>query len=372
MLTVLLFIVVLSSLVFIHEFGHFFTARKLGVGVEEFGFGFPPRLFGVRRRSGVTYSINAIPFGGFVRLKGEQGSADPADQASFANARLSKRAIIIGSGVAMNLLLTVSLFFIGYMVGVPAIVTDTLPGAKIRDQRVVIMGILEPSPAADAGLRRGDVLREIQGQPVTTVSAVQSAVNQSNGETAALVIERDGKRETLSVLPAKLDDSGQEKIGVDLETLGVSTYPFHWAFVNAFRTTFELSGQVVVAFGGLIKDLVIHQQVSPDVAGPVGIAILTGQVARLGVLAVLQFVALLSLSLGVINVLPFPGLDGGRLLFLLIERIRGHALNQRTEAIIHNVGFALLLLLILTISVQDVRRFNVGERIGQAFQSAFR
>lgn len=371
MLTILLFVIVLSSLIFVHEFGHFFTARKLGVGVEEFGFGFPPRLFGLRRRSGVIYSLNAIPFGGFVRLKGEQAAADPTDQTSFVNARLTKRAIIVGSGVVMNLVLTVLLFFIGYQVGVPAVVSDTLPGAKIRDQRVVITGVLEPSPAAAAGLRRGDTVREIQGQPVTTVSAIQSAISQSAGATA-LVIERDGKREAVAVVPAVLDQASQKKIGVDLETLGVSTYPVQWAFVNAFRTTFELSGQVVVAFGGLIRDLVVYQKVSPEVAGPVGIAILTGQVARLGVLAVLQFVALLSLSLGIINLLPFPGLDGGRLFFLLIERIRGHALNQRTEAIIHNVGFALLLLLILTISVQDVQRFHVGERIGQAFQSAFR
>ncbi len=369
MLTLIVFVVVLSLLVFVHEFGHFLSARRLGVEVEEFGFGFPPRLVG-RKRGQTIYSINAIPFGGFVRLKGEDGQLGETPR-SFTSVSIFRRAVIIVSGVAMNFVLTIVVFIIGFTVGVPSSVTSTLPGAQIRNQRIVITQVLDSSPAQKAGLRAGDTITAINGQKSTTDDDIRSVLEASPGQDVQLDVTQSGEQRSLTVKPERLNDESIGKIGAGLETVGVVSYPLHWAVVNGVRTTVSLSGQVVVAFGVFLQELMLRGHLSPDVSGPIGIAVITGEVTKLGFMAVLQFMGLLSLSLAVINVLPFPALDGGRLFFLLLERLRGRAVNRRFEAIMHNVGFALLILFVLAVSVQDVRRFDIGQRIGDAIRGVF-
>lgn len=370
MLTLILFVVVLSFLVFIHEFGHFTAARRLGVHVEEFGFGFPPRLFGIKRGATI-YSLNAIPFGGFVRLKGENGD-QAQDPDSFSAAPLPRRAIIIVAGVLMNFVLTIVLLTFSLMAGLPTPAAQTLPGAKVKDIRVTVTALTETGPAARAGLKPGDVIAEANGQRIRTDAELRSIIEGSLSSPLNLTYQRSDLTHEATLLPEDLDASGKGKIGVGLETYATASYPPHWALANGVRLTVELAWKIVVSFTGFLKDLVVHQQVSPDVAGPVGIAVIIGQVAELGIFALLQFVALLSLSLAVINVLPFPALDGGRLLFLGIEAVRGgRPVNRRIEAWIHNIGFIVLITFILLVSVQDVQRFSIGAKIRDSVRSIF-
>lgn len=369
MLTLLLFILVLSLLVFVHEFGHFWTARRLGVTVEEFGFGFPPRLLGLRRGD-TLYSLNAIPFGGFVRLKGEQAAAS-RDPLSFAAASLSRRATIIASGVLMNFLLAIVFLTVALGVGVPTLSDQRLPGARVQQTRVIVTAVLPDSPAQLSGLKAGDLILRLDGQPVNDAPAVRAVLEGRPGQAVVVELERRKQRLTLTVEPSLLDESGKARIGAGIDSLSLVSYALPWAFVNSLRQTGSLTGQMVVGLGGFLKGLVVERQISPDVAGPVGIAVLTGQVARLGLPSMIQFVALLSLSLAVINILPFPALDGGRLLFLGIERLRGQPVNRRVEGWIHNLGFVLLLVLILLVSIQDIQRFDVLARIGRVVRGIF-
>lgn len=368
MLTIVLFLLTLGTLVFIHEFGHFTTARRLGVSVEEFGFGFPPRLVGWRK-GGTLYSLNAIPFGGFVKLKGESGEND--DPGSFMRASLGRRALIIVSGVVMNFFLAIVLFAVVFFSGAPTPVDRALPGAKLGPASIVITAVIEGQPASRAGLKPGDALLTVDGQSVATADALRSVLEQRPSQDVTLEIRRGRRTQTFTVRPEPQASDQKGKIGVGLETVAIARYPLQWTVINAVRITTELTGKIVVAFGAFIRDLLVFQRVSPDVAGPVGIAVITGQVSQLGIIALLEFVAVLSLSLAVINVLPLPALDGGRLLFIGLERLRGRPVNRTAESLVHNVGFVLLLLFIAIVSFHDLQRFGLLARASSSLRNLF-
>ncbi|MBU1915668.1 RIP metalloprotease RseP [Patescibacteria group bacterium] len=368
--TIITFIVVLSVIVFAHEFGHFFLARRAGVKVEEFGFGFPPRLWGVRRGDTI-YSINAIPIGGFVRLKGEAGENEQ-DADSFSRQGATKRSLIIVAGVVMNLVLAWFLFSVGYTFGLPQIIDDeaALPGyARVVEEKLHIVDVLEGTPAAEADIQIGDVIIMADESAVTTIEAFAGLTGDGGDRPIGLKLDRDGEVLDKTLTPTMLEVTGKPGIGVSLMKTGVVSYPIYAAFLQGLWTTISFTGQIVVAFAVIIRDLVMGGGAPAEISGPVGIAVVTGEVARHGWRHLLQFTALLSINLGVINILPLPALDGGRLLFLIIERLRGRAINQRLEATIHNVGFALLLMLVLVVTYGDVVRF--GDRILQAFYNVF-
>lgn len=368
MLTLIVFILVLGLLVAGHEFGHFWTARRLGIAVEEFGFGFPPRIIGFRRGETI-YSLNWIPFGGFVRLRGEDGSA-AQDPRSFSAARWWRRGLVIVNGVVMNALLTVVLLSAAYSWGVPTIVDDPLPGARLGPAAVVITSIVADSPAARAGLAAGDRITAFDEQPLATDGPLRERLRTAAGQTVTLRVVHDGQEKALTVTPEALPETGEGRLGVGLETIATARFAPHWAIYNGFRTTLLSSHEVLASLGGLVRDLITHGRLSPDIAGPVGVAVLTGQAVDLGPPALLQFAALLSLSLAVINLVPFPALDGGRLLFIVIEAIRGRTMNQRLERWIHTAGFALLLALIVAVSIKDVRRFEILDRVRDLFSGS--
>lgn len=367
-MSILLFVIILSVLVYIHEFGHFRAARRLGIAVEEFGFGFPPRMFG--KRVGQTiYSINWIPFGGFVRLKGE-GGEQAADPDSFAYASISRRALVLGAGVLMNFLLAMALFIFGFAAGAPTALPETLPAqATVRDARVYVAEIPSDSPAIAYDIQKGDILRQIESVPIGRVSDLTSFTRAHTGERINLTIERDGVQKSIPVTVTV--KNGEPQIGLVLVETGIISFPIHIAFVQGAEQTLSFTWQIIASFGNLIRDLVVNRTVSPDIAGPIGIAALTGQVAELGFLHVIQFIAVLSLSLAVLNVFPIPALDGGRLFFLIIEKFRGRAVSRRVEGLVHGVGFYVLLLLIVLISVRDVSRFGIGEAISSFFSRIF-
>lgn len=369
LLTLVVFVLVFSLIIFVHELGHFLTARKLGIAVEEFGFGFPPRLTGVRR-GGVLYSINLIPFGGFVRMKGEDGSqADVPD--SFSAKPALHRAAVLVAGVTMNVILAMVLLMFSFGIGIPSVVDDATTGT-IREQHVQILGVQENSPAAEGGLAEGDVITSINDTAISHVTDVQTLLGDNADTSVKLTIDRDGVSEDITVTPRILNpDAGQAQIGVSLITTGIVSYPWYQAIWQGITRTGELIWEIMKGFGLLIHDLVVTRHVSNDVAGPLGIAVLTGQVTKLGFIYVLQFIIVLSLTLAVMNLVPFPALDGGRLLFVGIEKLRGRPVSRKVENLVHGIGFYLLIILLIVISVRDFNRYSIAERIGSFFQNIF-
>ncbi len=355
--TVLIFVIVLGILVFVHEFGHFITAKKMGMKVEEFGFGFPPRIWGKKGKDGVFYSVNWIPLGGFVKIKGEDGE-NRKDPDSFASQKAWRRAIVLVAGVVMNFLLCAVLFTFGFAIGLPQAVDQTaLEQGLVKDYKVQVVSVLDDKPAKEAGIKVGDVLLAVDGQEVKGVNKLLADTSSKIGQTVDYKIQRDGQILDKDIQVVDIGD-GKAGIGIGLVETGIVAYPIHQAIWQGFKLTGLLTKEIVFAFGNILKNLIIGKPLGVQVSGPVGIAVLTGQVARLGFIYVLQFTALLSLNLAIINFIPFPALDGGRLLFLAIEKIRRKPVSQKIESIVHTIGFAVLMILVIIITFQDVIRYS--------------
>jgi regulator of sigma E protease len=364
--TLLLFIIVLSLLVFVHELGHFVMAKRMGMKVEEFGFGFPPRFWGLKRGDTV-YSINWIPLGGFVKIKGESGE-QAHDSDSFASKSAWKRFVVLIAGVVMNLVLAAVLFSIGYMIGLPSIIDETLPSsARIESQEITVMQVVEGSPAAVAGVVSGDVITSIDGDVFSTDVQAREYVGQHAAQGVDVMVQKsDGISMTYTLTSEYLESVDTTGVGIAFVSTGLVSYPFFSAVAQGIYTTYQFTIEILKAFGGLIADLVIRQEVAVDLSGPVGIAVMTGQVAAMGFIYLLQFTAVLSINLAIINVLPFPALDGGRILFLAIEKIRGRAVNQKIEVAAHNLGFMLLMVLVVLVTYKDFVTF--GDQIWGAIK----
>lgn len=372
--TIIIFLLVLGVLVFVHELGHFVVARKNGVKAEEFGFGFPPRIWGIYKNNenkwkqvrgskkvkdakSTIYSFNWIPLGGFVKIKGE-GGQDKEDKDSFAHKAVWRRALILVAGVAMNIILAGVLISVGYMIGFPDSTANLAKSAQVSGQQVQIIQVMPDSAAESADIKPGDVVLSVDGESVDSEIELQELIRASANEEVDLVLKRQDKTMNLTVSP-DLKDNGQGSLGVAIVSSGIVKYPFFQSIWQGFKVAFLLLGAIFVAFFELIKGLFVGAPISAEIAGPIGIADMTGNYARMGFSYLLQFTALLSLNLAVINILPFPALDGGRILFLAIEKIKGSPVKQEVENIIHNLGFILLMLLVLIVTFKDVSRlFN--------------
>jgi len=355
--TVVIFLIVLGVLVFVHEFGHFIAAKKMGMKVEEFGLGFPPKIISKKGKDGVSYSLNWIPLGGFCKIKGEDGeSKDDSD--SFASKKAWRRAIVLVAGVIMNFLLCAVLLSFGFLVGLPqAVDQQALDQGIVKDHKVQVVSVLDNKPAKAAGIEVGDVLVAIDGQNIKSVNALKEYANGKIGQQVNYQIQR-GKETLNKDIQIVEIEPGKGGIGVGLVETGIVSYPIHLAIWNGFKLTGILTGEFVGAFANILKNLIIGKPLGVQVSGPVGIAVLTGQVAKLGFIYILQFTALLSLNLAIINFIPFPALDGGRILFLVIEKIRSKPVNQKIEGLIHTIGFSLLMILIIIITFQDLIRYS--------------
>ena len=393
MLTLLIFLLVLSVLVVVHEFWHFITAKRAGLRVDEFGFGFPPRIVGFRKRTGslaalgttswevvwgnpkgfevreggTLYSINALPFGGFVRVKGESGE-HAKEPDSFASRSALTRVIIVAAGVVMNLVLAVALFAGGFMIGFPQVLDGTTSAhARIEERRIEILNVLAESPAGNAGLQLGDRAIAGNGRAFVHAEEFKSFVTEFLGRPVELVVERKGTRHEVTVTPEILEETGKPGIGIAIADVGEVRYPLWLAVPKALQFTFVLIGTIAVALADLLRDAVMGQPVAADLTGPIGIAVLSGAAARQGILPLLQFIAILSVNLAFLNIIPFPALDGGRILFVLVEKLRGRPVARRVEAIIHSAGFVLLILLVLFVTYRDLGRY--GGRIVEVVKS---
>ena len=375
--TIVIFFIVLGILVLVHEWGHFVTARKAGMKVDEFGFGLPPRIIGfykaedgrwqrvglkTKETSRTIWSLNWLPLGCFVRIKGEQGEA-AGDSDSFAGKNVWQRIIVISAGVTMNLILAVVLLSIGFALGVPQIVDDeqSLPASvKVRDQKIQIIEVLANSPAAEAGLEVADVITAVDDKTLTKVSQLQDYLAQKADTSVSLSLERKKEPLLIAVTPTVLAETNQVGVGVGLIQTAIVSYPWYTAGWHGLTETLRMIWTIIFSFFLIIQSLIVSHELIGEVYGPIGIATLVGDAARLGFLYILQLTATLSVIIAVINFLPFPALDGGRAFFLFIEALRGKPINAKVENLMHNVGFILLLLLLLLVTLKDISRLSAG------------
>jgi len=350
--TVIVFVAILSILVFIHELGHFTVARLIGVKVEEFGFGLPPRIWGHKfGKHGTMYSINWLPIGGFVKLAGEddddsQKSKVKSQQLKeyfFARSKKERAAILL-AGVFMNFLLAVG------------ITTYLLTqGVQETAGRVHIESVLPGGPADKAGLKKNDIITGYK-----TPGELIAYVKTHAGEEVTLSVLRDTHTIPITLIPRKEYPKGEGPTGIAISDLETKTYPVTQAPGMAVKINLQRAWEMLSGIGGLVVRLVRWQPVGQDVAGPIGIAVVTGQAVKFGWKAVLEFMSILSLNLAVLNVLPIPALDGGRLAFVFLEKILGRKVKPAFEQSTHQIGMIVLFILILLISINDILRLARG------------
>jgi len=350
-IAIIIFIVMLGVLVLTHEFGHFIVAKRSDVGVEEFGIGFPPRLIGIKKGE-TLYSINLVPLGGFVRLVGEE---DPTEPRSFASKSVGTRAAILATGPLMNLLLPIVLCSLIFM----------FPHDVLQEQ-IQVEEIAAGSPAAQAGIVPGDVILQLNGRQVANRAELSYYTRLALGsETSLLVQKTNGTEEEITLVPRWKPPEGEGALGITViategsQQIVRQSYPL-WA---ATMLGAQRCGEILELFRNGIR-LWIIGEVTPQLAGPVGIAQMTTEVVQAGPVAVIVFIALISLNLGLINLLPFPALDGGRIVLLLVELIRrGKRVSPHVEHLVNTIGFAVLILLLCVITYFDIARIIAGESL---------
>lgn len=374
MFSVIAFLVILSGLVLLHELGHFVVARLLGVKADEFGFGFPPRAIGFVKENGkwkrvgrtdrtqyerTVWSVNWLPLGGFVRLKGEMPE-DAQDTDSLLAKNGWQKYAILAAGVTMNWLLAAAIFSIGFIVGVPAVVDGLPEQAIVTDKKIQIMNVVPGTAADKAGLKPGDVMAEFEDDIIATDAEMYRRLLANRSDPPApitLVVFRNGERLTIETKAEYLEQLGRPALGIALADTGTVRFPVWLAVGEGFTLAARYTWMILVGFGQLIRGL-FNGQASAELSGPVGIAVMTGGIVQQGGWAVAQFAAILSLNLAVINFLPIPALDGGRAVSVILEGIRRKKNNIRTEAIVHQIGFLTLMLIVLLVTIQDLRRYG--------------
>lgn len=349
LITMVAFLAVLVVLILAHELGHFVTAKAFGVRVDEFGLGFPPRLLSVKRGE-TRYSLNAIPLGGFVKMAGEE---DPNVPRSLASKSIGTRILILSAGSLMNFLLPLLLFSIALMIPYNLVV------GQIRVDEVA-----PNSPAAQAGIRPGDAILSVNGKPVNNSGDLHRYIQLNLGKRITMLVQHgDSARETVQVTPRWKPPQNQGAIGITINTSNPSIISQHYPFWKAIPLGVSACIETFILFKNGIVSMIIGA-VPVAVTGPVGIAQITGEVAKAGISPLLEFAAFLSINLALINIFPLPALDGGRIAFVLLEAVRrGKRISPKTEGLVHLIGFAMLMVFFLAITYQDIIRIISGESL---------
>ncbi|MBU2036885.1 site-2 protease family protein [Patescibacteria group bacterium] len=356
MLAVIVFIIILGLLVFVHELGHFLAAKKTGMRVEEFGFGFPPRLVSVKKGETI-YSLNLIPLGGFVKIFGEDGEEKKSTH-SFAAKPIWQRAAVLLAGVTMNIGLAIALLSLGYMIGLPVGVDDNF---TVSNAQVQITEVAPASPAEKAGIKIGDIIlgaSSASGQlaNVEQVVEFQNYIALNKGQEIVVLLKRGQADRQVALTPRIEAPLNEGAMGVGLVRVAKISWPWYRAIWEGAKETFILIWLIISSLGYLIWQFFSTGHGAGQVVGPVGIFSITGQAAQMGFIYLLQLTAFLTVNLAIINALPFPALDGGRVLFLIIEKIKGSPVSETVEKAIHTAGFAFLILLMVVITLKDIVR----------------
>jgi len=348
--SILAFIVVLGVLIFFHELGHFLFARMFGVGVEKFSLGFGPRIFG--RKVGITdYRISAIPLGGYVKMVGEDPSVemDPQDiPISFTHKHVLKKLLIVAAGPLFNILLAVLIFLCIYL----------FSGSYIL--RPTIGEVQENTPAHESGLMKGDMIRAIDGQAVSTWEEMAKSITESDGRPLMFTIQRLDESLTVTITP--IAKKAKNLFGEDIERyiIGIASagdvdnleLGFGEALAESVRQTYSITKLTIVSIAKLITGTLSTK----TIGGPIMIAEMAGQQAKEGILNFVFLIALLSINLAIINFLPIPVLDGGHILFFLIELIIGRPVNTRMREMAQQAGIFILIMLMIFVFYNDIAR----------------
>lgn len=371
--TIIVFLLILGVIVLAHELGHFVAARRFGLRPKEFGIGFKPRFWGIYKSTSgkwkqvkggaeptdaadTIYSLNWLPLGGFVDLAEDEIKKN--DPNHFSAKPAGQRAIILLAGVTMNFVLAIVLLSIGFMIGAPQAISDLPSSARVENRQIQVTEIYKNSPAQAAGLEIGDVILSIDGILFGGSEDLSVYVGQQEGKSLVYEISRAGQDLEFTIVPELRPESEKSGIGIAIVETGIVHYPVYLAVWEGTKSTWYMVVAILSAFGGMLKSLFSGQGLGAEVAGPVGIAVLTGQVTKLGINYIIQFAAILSINLGIINALPFPALDGGRVLFILLELLKGRPVKKEVEGAIHYFGFALLMLLVVVVTFQDINRYT--------------
>ena len=353
MLSIIVFILILSILILIHEFGHYIAAKKSGVLVEEFGLGLPPRAWG--KKIGETiYSLNWLPFGGFVKLLGEEeheldGKKLPPElkNRTFASKKPWQKTMIITAGVFMN-------FILGWVI-ISFLFTQGVP---VPSNKLTISEVVTNSPAQKAGLQKNDVITNLfqngYEYPVNTNDAFIESAKKFAGREIVIRVTRNNNPKYIFVVPRANPPKGQGALGIVISNYETKSYPWYQAPFKGLAESYDITKSIVTEFARTIFKLVTFNKIGVEVSGPVGIAKITSEAVGVGPKAVLQLLAILSLNLAVINILPFPALDGGRLVFVFYEWITRRKVNAKFEQRLNLIGFAILISLIIAVTVSDI------------------
>ena len=343
---VLIFLIALSIVVVFHEFGHFFAAIKTGVRVEEFGLGLPPKIFG--KKIGKTlFSVNALPIGGFCKLYGEEGKR--MGKMAFCNKKPWQKMVIVMGGVMMNLVLAVLIFSVVY----------TILGVPQETDRVKVLEVADGSPADEAGLEKDDWIVGVGQVGVKTPAELIEEIDKYEGKTAELAVARENIRRVVMVEVRESPPQGEGKMGVAISNTEMVKVPW-WQFYKGIGAGFEEAyfwGKIIaVGVYEMISGLFVGR-VPEGVAGPVGMYQATSSIRRdQGVLAMVHFFGIISVNLAILNFVPFPALDGGRMIFVVWEWISRRRVSSKVEARVNSVGMAVLLVLLVLVTVGDVVR----------------
>lgn len=355
-LSIVIFILTLLVLVVIHELGHFIMAKRFGIKVEEFGFGIPPRILG--KKIGETiYSLNALPLGGFVRLLGEDSTDKTVlkNPRSFAAQKSWKRILVVVAGVVMNLILAWVIFY-------AVIIYQNFRIIYPSSEPAAFVGFVQEGfPAKQAGVKMGEKVTKVDGKEIKNFEDARNFIREKKGEPVTLTItDIDGRNSKEITLTPKKIDSNDYLVGIGFSPIGIKQYEtVTQKIFSGITYSWDLTRATFGGLGVLVKDLFSGniKKASDSVSGPVGLAIVSNDILSEGSKAFpfyLWFVGVISLTLSIFNVLPIPALDGGRLLFIVIEAVTGKKVKEEVETLIHQIGFAVLLGLAALITYSDI------------------
>jgi regulator of sigma E protease len=363
-MSILLFFIVLFVLVLVHEWGHFIAAKKTGMRVDEFGIGFPPKMFGLKKGE-TEYTFNLLPIGGFVRIFGENkeeldsGEVNSDSDRAFSSRPKWAQIVVLLAGVFMNVVFAWFLFTLVLLIGVPSAVDESTAGP---DAELYVAGVLADSPA-DGVLPVGSAITSVAANGETLEDPLPSefsAFIAATAPEAVTVTYNSGDAvETVEITPAQgisSDDPDRYLIGTSLSLVETVERPFLIAVRDGLISTIEGLTAITIGLWTLLSDALFADADFSNIAGPVGIVGMVGDAADFGFAALLTFTAIISLNLAVINLLPFPALDGGRLVFVILEAITGKEIPPEWAGRINGIGFLLLLLLMVVVTYNDILR----------------